>query len=91
MHRRDFLKTLAAAATVAGAGRLIAGDDLSMAVPVADGPAPWAPEYHIHGNPYAFAAGAHDEFSGSDYGLAPIAAHALPAEWRDRYLLGIGT
>lgn len=90
MHRRDFLKTLAAAAAVAGAGRLIAGDDLHAVEPAAADPGPGAPEYLIHGNPHAFAAGAHAEFDGADYGFDPIAAHALPAEWRDRYLLGIG-
>lgn len=90
MKRRDFLKTLAAAAAVAGAGRLIAGDDLREGGPVAVAPAPGAPEYLMHGNPHAFAAGAHADFAGADYGFDPIAAHALPAEWRDRYLLGIG-
>lgn len=90
MKRRDFLMALAAAAAVAGAGRLIAGDGHHETAAGSDGPARAAPELLIHGNPYAFAAGAHAEFVGADYGFDPIAAHALPAEWRDRYLLGIG-
>jgi len=90
MKRRDFIKTIAAAAAVAGLGRLDAADAPAVIDPEAIEPDPGAPALHIHGNPYAFSAEAHGAFQGADYDFDPIAAHALPPAWRDRYLLGIG-
>ena len=92
MKRRDFLKTIAAAAAVAGLGRLTSRNSLSAVEPGTRNPEPETLELPIHGNPYAFASGAHGEFAGvaGDYGFDPIDAHALPQDWRDRYLLGIG-
>jgi len=92
MKRRDFLKTIAVVAAVAGLGGLAPGDSIPAVEPGTRNPKPETPELPIHGNPYAFASGAHGEFAGvaGDYWFDPIAAHALPPEWRDRYLLGIG-
>jgi hypothetical protein len=90
MKRRDFIKTIAAAAAVAGLGRFDAAGAPAEIDPGAVKPDPGAPELHIHGNPYAFCAETHRAFQGAGYDFDPITAHALPPAWRDQYLLGIG-
>jgi len=91
MRRRDFLKTIAAAAAVAGLARL---DPVTAGAPVSAAgglTVAAAPELPLVGNPYTLTAGAHAEFRGAydALGLDPIALHALPPEWRDRFILGI--
>lgn len=91
MKRRDFIKTIAAAAAVAGLARLapVTGDTPAHG---AGGPTDAAPpDLPLTGNPYTLAAGAHAEFRDAygALGLDPIALHALPPAWRDRFILGI--
>lgn len=93
MRRREFLKTLAAGAAVLGfagvaSGSTVPGGPLE---PEPCAPAAGRMELPIRGDPYTLSSGATGEARGaaSEFGADPVVAYGLPAEWQDRYVLGI--